>query len=306
MSRSVPYLLHRGAAGAGAASMLREGTSTGPPKPRLLDHVRETLRLRHYSRRTEQAYAAWIRRYILFHGKRHPAELGPAELTAFLSSLAVEGHVVASTQNQALSALLFPYRDILGVDLEWLDNIVRAKRPQRLPIVLTRDEVLAVLRPLTGAPRLMAVVRGAKGDKDRTTVLPAVIKTDLMRHLSRIRDQHQHDSRSARDGWSCRAPSLASTPTPAENGSGSGSFPQPGSTAIARPARSGATTSTSRSFSARSGPRSTGPGSSSGRRRIPCDTRSPPISWKTVATSAQSRSFSVTEMSRRRRSTLTC
>ncbi len=99
-------------------------------------------------RRTEDAYVAWIRRYILFHGKRHPADMGGPELTAFLSSLAVEGTGRASTQNQALSALLFLYREVLELDVPWLDDVVRAKRPQRLPVVLTRDEVRAVLRPL--------------------------------------------------------------------------------------------------------------------------------------------------------------
>jgi site-specific recombinase XerD len=173
-------------------------------RPRLLDRVRAALRVRHYSRRTEEAYVAWIRRYILFDGERHPAEMGAPELTSFLSALAIHGRVAASTQNQALSALLFLYREVLELDVPWLDGIVRAKRPQRLPVVLTRPEVLAVLRPLEGAPRLMAyllcgsglhlleccrrlrvqdidfatnqiVVRGAKGDKDRVTVLPAAI-----------------------------------------------------------------------------------------------------------------------------------
>src|SRR2546422_11323285 len=133
---------------------------TGPadsPKPRLLDRVRAGLRARHYSRRTEEAYVAWIKRDIFFfHAKRHPAEMGAEEVTRFLSSLAVDGQVAASTQNQALSALLFLYRDVLEVDLPWLDGIVRAKRPQRLPVVLTRDEVPAGLQRLEGVPRLMA------------------------------------------------------------------------------------------------------------------------------------------------------
>jgi len=183
--------------------------------------VRAVIRARHYSRRTEGAYVAWIRRYILFHDKRHPTDMGAPEITRFLSSLAVEGNVAASTQNQALSALLFLYRDVLEVELPWLDGIVRAKRPQRLPVVLTRDEVRAVLRRLEGAPRLMAyllygaglrlleccrlrvqdvdfasnqiVVRGGKGDKDRMTMLPAVIKPDLARHLESVREQYRRD-----------------------------------------------------------------------------------------------------------------
>ncbi len=186
------------------------------------------MRLRHYSRRTEKAYVAWIRRYILFHDKRHPAEMGPPELTRFLSSLAVEGRVAASTQNQALSALLFLYREVLELDVPWLDGIVRAKRPARLPVVLTRDEVRAVLQPLRGVPRLMAsllygsglrlleccrlrvqdidfggnqiVVRGAKGDKDRVTVLPLALERDLARHLDSVREQHRRDVQSGA-GW---------------------------------------------------------------------------------------------------------
>jgi integron integrase len=208
--------------------VFREAGPAEPARPRLLDRVRAAARLRHYSRRTEAAYVAWIRRYIFFHGKRHPAELGAAEVTGFLSSLAVHGRVAASTQNQALGALLFLYRDALELDLPWLDGIVRAKRPERLPVVLTREEVAAVLRPLTGVSRLMAsllygsglrlleccrlriqdldfarnqiVVRGGKGDKDRVTMLPGVVKADLARHLERVRAQHQRDLHQGA-GW---------------------------------------------------------------------------------------------------------
>jgi site-specific recombinase XerD len=160
------------------------------PRPRLLDRVS------HYSRRTEQ--------YILFHGKRHPAEMAATEVTASLTALAVEGRVAASTQNQALSALLFLYRDVLAIDLPWLDGVVRAKRPARLPVVLTRAEVRALLQRLDGAPRLMAgllygaglrvleccrlrvqdvdlassqiTVRAGKGDRDRVTMVPAALR----------------------------------------------------------------------------------------------------------------------------------
>jgi len=198
------------------------------PKPRLLDRMREALRLRRYSRRTEEVYVAWARRFILFHGKRHPSELGAPEVTGFLTSLAVDGHVAASTQNQALSALLFLYREVLDVELPWLDNVVRARRPQRLPVVLTRDEVRAVLQQTEGVPRLMAcllygaglrvleccrlrvqdvdlasnqvLVRGGKGDKDRMTMLPAMAKADLVRHLAGVRAQHQEDV-AAGAGW---------------------------------------------------------------------------------------------------------
>jgi len=207
---------------------LREASAPQPASPRLLDRVRQALRARHMSRRTEEAYVAWIRRYIFFHDKRHPAEMGAPEVTKFLTSLAVDGHVAASTQNQALSGLLFLYRDVLEIDLPWLDDIVRAKRPERLPVVLTRDEVRAMLQRLDGVPRLMAcllygaglrvleccrlrvqdvdfasnqiVVRGGKGDKDRVTMLPAVTKADLAQHLRAVRAQHQSDL-AAGTGW---------------------------------------------------------------------------------------------------------
>lgn len=151
-----------------------------------------------YSRRTEKAYVGWVRRYVVFHDKRHPAQLGAAEVTRFLTSLAVDAKGAASTQNQALGALLFLYRVVLGVDLPWLADVVRAKRPQRVPVVLTGDEVRAVLERLRGVRRLMAVlmyggglrvlecarlrvkdvdfdsnqlvVRGGKGEKDRVTM----------------------------------------------------------------------------------------------------------------------------------------
>ena len=193
-------LVSRVPEGAFTVLAVREVGPAAAPKPRLLDRVREATRARHYSRRTEKAYVAWIRRFVLFHGKRHPLEMGGPEVTRFLTSLAVEGHVAGSTQNQALSALLFLYREVLAQELPWLDDIVRAKRTARLPVVLTRDEVRAVIRQLRGVHRLMAIllygaglrlleaarvrvkdvdfarnqimVRGGKGDKDRATPLP--------------------------------------------------------------------------------------------------------------------------------------
>ncbi|MBI4246886.1 MAG: integron integrase [Candidatus Rokubacteria bacterium] len=197
------------------AAAFREAAPPGAPKPRLLDRVREAVRSRHYSRRTEKAYVHWIKRYIFFHGKRHPVEMGAPEVTAFLTSLAVQGKVAASTQNQALSALLFLYREVLGVELPWLDDVVRAKRPLHLPVVLTRDEVRAVLQRLDGGPRLMAlllygaglrlleccrlrvkdvdfatnqiVIRDGKGHKDRVTMLPAAVKAALTAHQADLR-----------------------------------------------------------------------------------------------------------------------
>lgn len=122
-------------------------------KPRLLDQLREAIRVRHYSYRTEQQYVAWVRRYILFHGRRHPRELGGPEVESFLSHLATDRHVAAATQAQALAAVLFLYKHVLNVDLPWLGNVVRATRPKRLPLVLTREEARRVLAkaPKTGS-----------------------------------------------------------------------------------------------------------------------------------------------------------
>jgi integron integrase len=193
----------------------------GSPPPRLLDRVRGVLRARHFSRRTEQAYVAWIRRFILFHGKRHPGRLGAPEVTSYLSHLASSGQVSASTQNQAFSAILFLYREVLGRELLGLDQVPRARLPDRLPIVLSREEVAAVLRRLRGTPRLMCalmygaglrlleccrlrvkdldfarqeiLVRDGKGRKDRVTVLPVQLIAPLRAHLERVEGQHRAD-----------------------------------------------------------------------------------------------------------------
>ena len=168
--------------------------------PKLLDQVRDVIRRKHYSIRTEQTYVDWIRRFILFHKKRHPSEMAEEEVTAFLTSLARDGNVAASTQNQALSALLFLYKEVLKQEIGWLDSVERAKKPTRLPVVLTRDEVHKVFAHLKGDRRLMAgllygaglrlmecvrlrvkdvdfgyariTVRDGKGAKDRVTMLP--------------------------------------------------------------------------------------------------------------------------------------
>jgi len=189
--------------------------------PRLLDQVREVIRLRHYSIRTEQAYVQWIRRFIVFHGKKHPRGMGSAEVTAFLSDLAVRRNVSASTQTQALNAILFLYRDVLKVPLPWLTEIEKAKRPQRLPVVFTRQEVKALLARLDGTPWLMAsliyggglrlmeclrlrikdvdfqygqlVIRDAKGQKDRVTILAHSLIEPLRTHLAKVRQLHEND-----------------------------------------------------------------------------------------------------------------
>lgn len=194
---------------------------TPPAPPRLLDRVAWCIRRKHYSLRTEQAYVHWIKRFILFHGKRHPEELGEAEVTAFLSHLAVERDVAAATQNQALSALLFLYKEVLGRPLAWLDNVDRAKRPARLPTVLTREEVARLLAAMNGTKWLMAsllygaglrlreclklrvkdvdfgyrqlLVRDGKGAKDRVTLLPESVAEALRIHLARVKDLHAKD-----------------------------------------------------------------------------------------------------------------
>jgi len=191
------------------------GAGNSTPEPRLLDQVRAQIRLRHYSIRTETQYVQWIKRFVLFHHKRHPREMGAAEVEAFLSHLAVEGHVASATQNQALSALLFLYRQVLGVELPWLDDVARAKQPERLPVVLSRSEVQRVLERMDGVHgllvrllygtgmRLMEVIRlrvknvdfaqveilirDGKGAKDRLTMLPEAVAADLSEHLQRRR-----------------------------------------------------------------------------------------------------------------------
>jgi site-specific recombinase XerD len=190
--------------------------SDGSRKPKLLDQVRLAIRTRHYSIRTEEAYVQWIKRFILFHNKRHPKEMGADEVSQFLSDLAVKRHVAASTQNQALSAIIFLYQEVLKQDIGWLDDVVRAKTAKKLSIVLTREEVKAVLTILSGSKWVMAnllygsglrlmecirlrvkdvgfsynhsVVRDGKGDKDRVTMLPHNVKSPLLRHLQEVKN----------------------------------------------------------------------------------------------------------------------
>jgi len=134
------------------------GTCSPHQPPKLLEQVREAIRVRHYSLRTEETYLGWIKRFILFHGKRHPRAMGVQEVQQFLSHLAVEGRVAASTQSQALSAIVFLYQQVLKQDIGWMDEVVRAKQPHRVPVVLTQDEVAAVLRHLSGTPWIMATL----------------------------------------------------------------------------------------------------------------------------------------------------
>ena len=192
--------------------------------PRLLDRVRHALRLKHYALRTEEAYVGWIRRFILFHQKRHPQTLGTPEVEAFLTDLAVNQHVAASTQNQALSALLFLYSTVLDQPLTGPLTSVRAKQPQRLPTVLTREEVRRVLDALAGVHQVMAqllygsglrlmecvrlrvkdldfaqrqlIVREGKGAKDRLTMLPDRMLAPLQTQLQYVKLLHEQDLRA--------------------------------------------------------------------------------------------------------------
>jgi len=189
--------------------------------PKLLDRVHQLARLRHFSPRTESAYAQWIRRFILFHEKRHPDEMGAAEVVAFLSDLAVNGKVSASTQNQALSALVFLYREILGRELEGLDSAVRARRSRPLPVVLSRDEVRMLLGALESRHQLVAtllyggglrlleglrlrikdvdldrrqlIVREGKGRRDRRCPLPTSQRERIKRHIAKTRETYERD-----------------------------------------------------------------------------------------------------------------
>ena len=193
--------------------------------PRLMDQVRETLRVHHYSLRTEQSYIHWIKRYILFHDKRHPRDIGKEEIATFLTHLAVKQNVSASTQNQALSAILFLYKKVLNIEPEWVEGVVRAKRPKRLPVVLKRDVVMKLLNQMSGSRKLLAfiiygsglrlmeavrlrvkdvdfaygqlVIRAGKGDKDRVTVLPESLREPLKEQIKLARRYYELDRQEA-------------------------------------------------------------------------------------------------------------
>ena len=192
-----------------------------PPPPTLLAAVRESVRMHHYSLRTERAYVLWIRRFIAFHDRRHPRELGAEAVTSFLSSLANVGHVAAATQNQALAAILFLYREVLGMQLPWLTEVVRAKKPRRIPGVLTQDEARRLLDGMAGLHQLMArlmygtgmriteclalrvkdvdlvrreiVIRQPKGGRDRVTMLPVSLVDPLKNQLTVARRVYERD-----------------------------------------------------------------------------------------------------------------
>ncbi|MEQ1879989.1 MAG: integron integrase [Burkholderiales bacterium] len=198
-----------------------ESLSDQVTPPKLLEQVRGRIRVKHYSIRTEQAYVDWVRRFILFHEKRHPQVLGAKEVEAFLTDLAVRGRVSASTQNQAKSAILFLYREVIDKELPWLDGVVAARTSKHLPVVLSRDEIEAVMGRMRGTPALIArllygsglrileglrlrvkdvefarceiLIRDAKGAKDRVTMLPHSLVESLQRHLQRVKELHAED-----------------------------------------------------------------------------------------------------------------
>ncbi len=205
-----------------------ESAPSTPSPPKLLDQVRDKIRVKHYSIRTETQYVQWIKRFILFHDKRHPQDMDAVEVEAFLTHLAVEGSVSASTQNQALSALLFLYREVLSINLPWMETMVRAKKPQRLPVVMTRAEVTLVLERMEGNYGLMArllygtgmrlmeccrlrvkdvdfgqreiLVRDGKGGKDRVTMLPETLIRAMQEHLAKRRLLYEDDSAKSMAG----------------------------------------------------------------------------------------------------------
>jgi len=209
----------------------KEGvTGIGKRGPTLLEEVRRAIRVRHYSKRTEQAYVAWIRRFVVANGRRHPRELGGRQVEAFLTRLASDHDVAAGTQNQALAALLFLYKEVLKVDLPWMEDVVRAKRPRRIPAVLSREEAARLLAVLDGQPWLMAallygtgmrlmecvrlrlkdvdfarneiVVRDGKGGKDRRVPLPQRLRQALAAGVERARVLHPHDvAQGAGEVW---------------------------------------------------------------------------------------------------------
>lgn len=209
--------------------------------PRLLDRVREAMRVRHLAWNTERAYVHWVKRFILFHGRRHPDDLGATDVQAFLTSLAVRDHVAASTQNQALAALLLLYEHVLGRPLDRMEGIVRARRPKRLPVVLTRSEVSLVLDGLSGRPWVVGMllygaglrllealrlrvkdvdlergellIRDAKGSKDRVTMLPECLQAPLARLLAR--QQRVHALEAAEGGGRVMLPGAFARKHPA-------------------------------------------------------------------------------------------
>ena len=195
-------------------------------KPKLLDLVKDNLRVRHYSRKTEESYVSWIKRFIFFNSKKNPNEMGKEEIQKFLNYLAVEKQVSSSTQNQALQAILYLYKNIIKKEIGWLEEIIKAHRSKRLPVVFTKSEVREIFINLSGVPKIICsllygsglrlgealelrvkdinfeyrqiIVREAKGDKDRITTLPDKIIPELKQHLNKVNKQHKEDLKTGR------------------------------------------------------------------------------------------------------------
>ncbi len=291
-------------------------------KKKLLDQVREVLRRKNYAYRTEQAYTGWIRRFILFHNKRHPREMGEHEIETFLTYLAVKREVAPSTQNQALAALQFLYQEVLRQPLDEEILPAPAKRPKHIPVVLSKREAQALLGYLYGVPKMIAqllygaglriseclrlrvkdldfergeiTVRMGKGKKDRVTVLPETVQPALKRHLEKVKLIHQQD---LEEGFGkVYLPRALAHKYPNANREWicSMSFPLPTDPRIPAPGKSGAIIWAPGSCEKASKRRRVRQGSKNTSPPIPCGTVSPPISWKTVMTSAPCRNSSAT------------
>ena len=289
----------------------------GEPPKEILARVREAARTRHLSPDTEKAYAGWIRRFIEQAGP--PENLGEAEIGRFLTSLAQDARVSASTQNQALAALLFLYKQVLSKEIGMVEGVVRAKRPHRLPVVLSKQEVRQVLANLDGTPRLMAtllygaglrlleccrlrvkdidfsqnqvVVRAGKGGKDRYTMLPANLQDTLRRHLEEVRELHEEDLKRGLGAVALPDALSRKYPNAPKEWGWQWFFPPPRTTPIPEPASAAATISTNRCSNEPSRMLGSRPASPNRPAAIPCAIPSPPTSWKTATTSAPSKSF---------------
>ncbi len=297
-------------------------------KPRLLDQVREVCRVRHYSHRTEKTYIHWIRRYIFFHDKRHPKEMGAAEINAFLSWLATSQKVAAATQNQAMNALVFLYHQVLKVDPGDFGDVVRAKKPKRLPVVLSRNEVQSVLSHLHGdwwlvvsllygsGLRLMeglklrvkdldfeqfeVTVREGKGGYDRRTMLPALLVEPLQKHLRKVKSIHEDDLAAGYGEVWLPGALARKYRMRGESGDGSTCSRRRDGHSIRTAVRSAVIILLRRISRRRSRLRCARPASPRRSARTPFGTVSPPTCWKPVTTSAPCRSCWGTRMSKPR------
>jgi integrase len=294
---------------------------------KLLDQARQLMRIRHYSLRTEESYVRWMKEYIIFHGKRHPATLGAAEVTGFLSYLATDRNVAASTQQQATAALIFLYRDLLNIELPWLNHIERAKKTQRLPVVFTKDEAQAVLRHLSGRKWLMAsllygaglrlmeclrrrvkdidfayrqiIVRDGKGAKDRVTLLPDSPVEPLKHQIARVQAVHEIDLREGFGSVYFPMRSKENIPAQANPSFGSMFSPQASVALIREAARCGGTTPQNRRCKKPSRMLSVPPVSTSMRVAIPSATVSQLTCLKRGMTSGRCKNCSVIKLSAR-------